>query len=950
MSISSAFPFRPRPWRGRRFSGRWRRRWLLLTTGAVLTAALQSPAGHAAPKVVVISLDGATPRLVNQYLADGTLSADQGLGLLRQQGVYAEQNLTVSPSLTAAGHVAIATGSTAARNDVVANTFHLTASPFLLTISGFGAPIGGYQINPPPNPPTMTPDPTAEPIWVALRAAGKKVVCATFPGADGVDVRVPGATANIVQPAAERTVDYTVPFGEFGGVSAKGFTATAANFGPAPAGTVAQLQAADVSYYGTPLQFNGTVSVNGQTSQGLDTFYLDDGAGGPRVYYVIQCVALDTTNDGVTNYDTLVFFNFNYVTNTGEGIQPGPFALPSTGPVYVKPGGPSQRFYCEGSPRKAGCSFYVSALAGDLSTVRVARYSVNDIPRNVPPAVLANVDDINNHVGYWGDAPDFRITERLTASFAPFSDAELEAIYEDQVVTWADYQTRVGLRAIEANPNADLVMIYSEQPDGSEHQFLLVDPRQASSPTDPATIGAGQDPAKVARYAGYVRRAYQVADDLVQRTVAAVGTDAGGRPRGNVLVVSDHGFDPFHTAVNLNAVLANAGLPASKVRAVTSGPAANVYVNLQGREAGVGGTPVGPAEFAVLQEQIVRALQSLTDANPNYTAGVPGVPVFDKVYARPLPADLNDPTFGHGVGPFVGQDSGDVYALLTPGYNFDGTQSPVVPRLGDLASSTPTLSVPNFYGAHGYDPTRPNMSAIFFAAGPDVTPSAQPLAQVRNIDVAPTVARLLGVTPSPLVQGRALPLGPVPLQLLAVASRKVHGGAGAFDVPLPRGGAAPRGKVGVEPRRAGAGDTHTLVFTFSNPLTAGGARVTSGNGSVANTGVAGRELTVDLANVADAQTLVVTLQGVSDGTTTAFPPVAVPVAFLLGDVTGGGGSGGNRVVDAADVNQVRAEAATGGAVNAANFRADLNASGVINAGDVVLTRANLGHSLAPAAP
>jgi Type I phosphodiesterase / nucleotide pyrophosphatase len=52
--------------------------------------------------------------------------------------------MTVSPLLTAVGHVAIVTGSTAAHNDVVANTFHLVASPFALAISGFGAPIGGY--------------------------------------------------------------------------------------------------------------------------------------------------------------------------------------------------------------------------------------------------------------------------------------------------------------------------------------------------------------------------------------------------------------------------------------------------------------------------------------------------------------------------------------------------------------------------------------------------------------------------------------------------------------------------------------------------------------------------------------------------------------------------------------------------------------------------------------
>src|SRR5262245_47164981 len=72
----------------------------------------------AAPKVVLISLDGATPRLIDQYLQSGVLSANSGLGYLRSHGLVAEQNVTVNPSLTAPGHIAIATGSSAAKNDV----------------------------------------------------------------------------------------------------------------------------------------------------------------------------------------------------------------------------------------------------------------------------------------------------------------------------------------------------------------------------------------------------------------------------------------------------------------------------------------------------------------------------------------------------------------------------------------------------------------------------------------------------------------------------------------------------------------------------------------------------------------------------------------------------------------------------------------------------------------
>ena len=705
-------------------------RWVVRASALMLLCAstLLAAVAAAAPRVIVISLDGATPRLVDQHMASGALSPTQGLGLLQNKGIRAEQNTTVSPSLTAPGHIAIATGSTAAHNDIVANTFHLVASPFNTNVSGFSAPIGGYELT--SHGPVESSTPTAEPLWLALQAAGKSVVAATFPGADGLDITVPGLTPSpIVQPASERTVDYTIPFGAFAGVGAQGFSLTQDDFSLAPDTTTAQLAAAGQGSFSPVLQ---------KTTE-LETFTV----GGAT--YNIQVAALDTTDDGEMNYDTLVFFN------AAEGIQPGPFPLPSTGPAYVHASsGKSSPFFLEGSSNKAGLAFYVTMLSPDLATVRLARSSANAIPRN--PAVLADVDDINSHVGFWAPQPDFRIPERLSPGFTTFPDTELEAIYEDQVHTFVDYQTRVALRAIERKPDADLVMVYIEQPDGSSHQFLLTDPRQPTDFTNPASIGAGQDPAKISRYHAYLTTAYQVADGAVQRIIDAVGVDSAGKPNSNVIVVSDHGIDIFHTAVNMTAFLASQGFDPARVRAVTSGPAVNLYINLQGREPN--GT-VSQTEYRALQQTLVSALKAFVDTNPSYTQGATQVPVFDKVFSRPLPDDPNDPSFGLGTSKFIGQDSGDVFALLTVGYNFDGTQTPVVPRQGDpAATGAPILSVPNFYGAHGYDPQLRNMSAIFFAAGPDIRSGS--LTHVHNIDVAPTVAQILGVKLSSLVQGRAL--------------------------------------------------------------------------------------------------------------------------------------------------------------------------------------------------
>ena len=695
-------------------------------TISFLISAVLCASAYATPKVVIISLDGATPRIVDQLNASGQLNPNEGINLLRAKGFSAQQNITIAPSLTAAAHIAIATGSIAAANDVVSNTFHLVASPFTFNISGFSAPIGGYLID----GPAQSPELTAVPLWRPLLENSKTVATATWPGGDGVNVTVPGRDPSIfVQPAAERTVTYTVPFGAATAPFQKGFPLTAASFTPAPAQTVADLNAAGHTSYSPVLQAN------------LETF----SSGGQS--YSIKVAALDTTNDSTTNYDTLVMFDANH----GSILGPFTAAPLGTGPAYIQPSTKiSSLFYLEGHSNKGGVRYFVSQLAPDLSTVRIARSSVSFIPRNA--AVLADVDDINNNVGFWQPQADFRIVERIDAvpsTFVSFPDTELEAIYEELVREFVTYQTNVALRAISRFPNVDLAMIYIEQPDGSEHQFLAIDPRQATNPTDPNSIGQNQDPVKLARYRGYIATAYQVANQAVQRVINAVGTDANGVPNSNILVVSDHGFDPFHTAVNANAFLTANGFDTTKVRAVFSGPAVNFYINLQGREPN--GT-VTRMEYLALQQQLFNALQTFTDANPNYTNGA--IPVFDKIYTRPVPADINDPQFGRQTNDFIGQDSGDVFAMMRTGYNFDGVQNPVVIRQGDPVVGNPVLSVANFYGAHGYDPNITDMSAIFFAAGPDIGRGT--LRQIQTVDVAPTILKLFGVEAPSTVDGKAL--------------------------------------------------------------------------------------------------------------------------------------------------------------------------------------------------
>ena len=161
-------------------------------------------------------------------------------------------------------------------------------------------------------------------------------------------------------------------------------------------------------------------------------------------------------------------------------------------------------------------------------------------------------------------------------------------------------------------------------------------------------------------------------------------------------------------------------------------------------------------------------------------------------------------------------------------------------------------------------------------------------------------------------------------------SRKLHG-ATPYDIPLPL-----TGGPGIECRNGGTGNNYQVVFTFPNAVTFAGATVSSGVGSVGSSSGSGTTTaTVNLTGVTNAQTIMVTLQGASDGTNTG--DVTVSMGVLIGDVTNNGG------VTASDVSQTKGQ--SGQPVTNGNFREDVNASGSINASDISVVKLQSGTSL-----
>ncbi len=168
---------------------------------------------------------------------------------------------------------------------------------------------------------------------------------------------------------------------------------------------------------------------------------------------------------------------------------------------------------------------------------------------------------------------------------------------------------------------------------------------------------------------------------------------------------------------------------------------------------------------------------------------------------------------------------------------------------------------------------------------------------------------------------------------ISVVSRKLHGSL-ACDVSLPL-----TGNPGIEPRSGGPTGDHQLAITFSGPVSVNGvpqAQVTSGIGQVgsqskSNQGavtVSGSTVFVPLTNVSDAQTITVTLAGVTRGAVSR--TITVPFRVLLGDTNASG------AVNSSDIGETKAR--VGQPLNALTFRNDVNASGAVNASDVAIVK------------
>ncbi len=324
--------------------------------------------------------------------------------------------------------------------------------------------------------------------------------------------------------------------------------------------------------------------------------------------------------------------------------------------------------------------------------------------RSEPPDFVAT---LNQQSGPWPEGPD---DTRVLRGEIP------EEMWRQQAERLS---TRLSVATLMAMQEAewDLLLTYLPVIDETQHTFLLRDPRQDGYDAEQG--------ARRARFNGHVEWAYRLADRLLREWMDAAP------PGTNFVVVSDHGVIPTHSLLLLNNALAEAGFritgdDTAEVRAYTSGSTAHIYVNLAGRQPG-GMVPSEKYEEYV--ERIVTACRALRDP-------LTGEPLLQVVLPKP---ELDAYHMNH-----PGR-SGDVWVNAAPGFALSGRIDPERPILEGADRE---------HGQHGYVGTNRRIHAIFFAGGPQVPRGY--LGTINAVDVAPTVAALLGIEPLREAQGRAV--------------------------------------------------------------------------------------------------------------------------------------------------------------------------------------------------
>ncbi len=682
-----------------------------------------APRGAAAVKssrVILFASDGMRLDHIEGYIKQGRLPTFKRL---LAQGTKAAGGgmLQGFPPNTGVGWYTMASGTWPGEHGSTNNTFHRSGDAFGNRTSF--ATTGILQ---------------ADTIQQAAERAGKTVVSMEWVGSRNLTPALQGPTVDFRTFFSDRgvLVNYDLP-GQPGLANQFGVTYTRTTLAPATGWS-----AAPTSY---------TAAMETQLTLANTAFPAADNV--TRVY---DLYIYDSTNDGRTNYDRVLVVPAEAGKNGGAAVanlRQGDWADVKVTLTGARAG------------QTAGFHLKAIDIAPDLSKFRVYFTSIQ----------RANAS--YNALGAGGSA---QFEETLNARFptstaADFAPLEAEIVDEDTYVQqglmwrsahWA--YLRYIIQELGVKPH--LLLVGTPVTDEFQHQFLALTVRTdmdgRANPYFDDVNGDGTKDGRLATRQRYIRSAYELADGTLGLARRLVDNET-------VFVGSDHGFAPQWRAVNAGTVLRNAGFASAEqtsncrpatgdsiqlAKACWAGGTAQIYIRLEGRDPRPTSGPaanrpgVAATDYERVRNEIIAAFRNISDTE------VPGRPVIAAIFKK---EELRNVAGTDALHP---NRSGDVVVVTRPPYQFDAAEPGSV------------IAFSHFFGQHGYLPNiqdlrdNVNMKAAFFAAGPGIAKN-RPLAGVRAIDVAPTVAFLMRIPGPQQARGKIL-YGLFPKVIVRAAKKK----------------------------------------------------------------------------------------------------------------------------------------------------------------------------------
>lgn len=682
---------------------------LLLTVLVPITAShvpSAKAAGFAplASRALFFASDGMRPDLVDKYVAEGAMPTYRNL---IRQGLEGDNGLEQGfPPNTGVGWYTLMTGTWPGEHGSTNNTFHRTGDAFSNRTAFSSSAV--LQ---------------ADTLAASAERSGKRVAQVEWVG--GSNSKIAGPTVDFANFFSTRGV-LTAPVipDEQAGAAAFGISYQVAAF--AAASGWANVPAGDP--VAPPIQTSLTVATTfaaQNPTRVYDLYLYDSVVDGTSAYDHIILVRSAAAKDASQRSADLAVGDFVDIKLKGADGLIGARAGQTAG-FYVK--------LITLAPNLSNFKLYFTSVERTVASCATAAC-------NALPAGGAGENRLEKYIA--DNLPTY-----VAADFAPMEariideetyvqqGRDLEAAYGDAVLDFV-------LGTLQ--PNTDLAFVGYPVTDEFSHQFMaLVTPTDMDGAPNPYyddLNGDGVKDNRIAAREGFIRSAYHEADAKLARARGLLGNNP------TTFASADHGFAPQWYAVNARKVLFDASVNGVSLQASGGATASNcgAVASDLSKACWAGGTiqvyvnPTLPAgtTYEQVRTAVINAFQTLTDpANP-------GKQVVLKIMKK---EELRDVDGSDSLHP---NRSGDVVVVLRPPYQ------------SDAGTPGQRVAFSQFFGQHGYLPNlvdiphNVNMHAAFVAAGPGIR-HQNPVAGIRAIDLAPTLAFLLGVPGPQNARGRIM--------------------------------------------------------------------------------------------------------------------------------------------------------------------------------------------------